>query len=634
MKINNRRYLGNKYKLLDFISETVNNECDNIETVFDVFAGTGSVASAFVDKKLITNDILYSNYLAHICWFSNQKFSEAKVKRIIEEFNKNVPTEENYMSENFSETFFSHDVCLKIGFIREEIETLYINKDINDKERAMLITSLLYACDKIANTCGHYDAYRQGVEYNNNFVMEYPEQFDNLQNNKCYCMDSNELASKVKCDLAYLDPPYNSRQYSDAYHLLENIARWEKPEVKGVAKKMDRSSLKSDYCTVKATESFADLINKLDCRYILLSYNNTSNKANDRSNAKITDEDIMRILSAKGKVKVFSRDYKAFTTGKSHNNENEERLFLCEVQKPISSPLNYTGGKAKLLPQILPLFPSKINTFVDLMCGGGNVGVNVKANKHIYNDIDSNVVGLFKLFKETDYDVLIKDIDEHIDAFGLSETNKYGYDGYNCNSSDGMAEYNKRFYPTLKNFFNSIENKDNYYYEIFFTLIIFSFNNQIRYNSKGEFNLPVGKRDFNNKMREKLKMFSDRLKQQNTVFMSIPFNQFEYDFEENDFVYVDPPYLITTAAYNENGGWTNKDETELLSYLDKLNEKGVKFALSNVLKHKGKTNTLLEEWVLKNNYLVHHLNKSYNNSNYHSKNTDKETDEVLITNYQ
>lgn len=307
MKINNRRYLGNKYKLLDFILETVNRECEDIKTVFDVFAGTGSVASAFIDKKLITNDILYSNYLSHICWFSNQKYDKNKVQNLINKFNDVQPTEENYMSLNFSDTFFSHDVCVKIGYIREEIENIYINKGINEKERAMLITSLLYACDKIANTCGHYDAYRKGVVYNNNFILEYPEQYKKLKKNECYCMDSNALSRETKCDLAYLDPPYNSRQYSDAYHLLENIARWEKPEVSGVARKMDRTSLKSDYCTTKAAAAFSDLIKNLNCKYILLSYNNTSDKANDRSNAKIADEDIIRILSAKGEVTVFSK---------------------------------------------------------------------------------------------------------------------------------------------------------------------------------------------------------------------------------------------------------------------------------------------------------------------------------------
>ena len=150
------------------------------------------------------------------------------------------------------------------------------------------------------------------------------------KNNKVFNEDANELVKKIKADVVYIDPPYNSRQYCDAYHLLENVARWEKPEVHGVAKKMDRSKLKSEYCTNKATDAFADLISNIKAKYIMLSYNNMSQKGNDRSNAKISDEDILRILRGKGKVKVFSQQYKAFTTGKSDIADNEERLFLCE----------------------------------------------------------------------------------------------------------------------------------------------------------------------------------------------------------------------------------------------------------------------------------------------------------------
>ena len=137
------------------------------------------------------------------------------------------------------------------------------------------------------------------------------------------------LVRKIVADLVYIDPPYNSRQYCDAYHLLENVARWEKPEVFGVAKKMDRTALKSKCCTRSAAEAFDDLIKQLKCKYIVLSYNNMAQKGNDRSNARISDDDIIRILSAKGEVKIFSEEYKAFTTGKSDIEDNQERLFLC-----------------------------------------------------------------------------------------------------------------------------------------------------------------------------------------------------------------------------------------------------------------------------------------------------------------
>lgn len=331
-KINNRRYLGNKYKLLPFITDVISSECDKFESFADIFAGTGAVASAYTDKKLITNDILYSNYLCHITWFSNEQFSIKKIKDYIEYFNSNIPYEENYMTKNFANTYFSDKVCSKIGFIREYIENEFKEKKINNKERAMLITSLLYGLDKIANTCGHYDAYRQNVEFIDNITLALPEPNTDLKRNECFNFDANELAKQITSDIVYIDPPYNSRQYSDAYHLVENIACWEKPNVFGVAKKMDRTLLKSKYCTNSAPSAFSELIQNLNAKYIVVSYNNMAKKGNDRSNARITDVQLLETLKTKGSVKIFSEQFKAFTTGKSNHLDNEERLFVCKCK--------------------------------------------------------------------------------------------------------------------------------------------------------------------------------------------------------------------------------------------------------------------------------------------------------------
>jgi len=217
-------------------------------------------------------------------------------------------------------------------------------------------------------------------------------------------MDTNELMTEIAADLVYIDPPYNSRQYCDAYHLLENVARWEKPEVFGIARKMDRMALKSVYCTRNATLAFEKLIDSIDAKYILLSYNNMAEKGNERSNAKISDDDIMRILQKKGTIKVFSENYKAFSTGKSDIRENQERLFLCTCygreKEIIPSALNYTGGKYKLLPQILPLFPKDADQVVDLFCGGCNVGINVNCNKVQFNDSNGYLTGILNTLKK------------------------------------------------------------------------------------------------------------------------------------------------------------------------------------------------------------------------------------------
>lgn len=328
--INNRRYLGNKYKLLDFIRGVVAGECEGVETIADIFAGTGAVSSAFADRRLITNDIMYSNYICNFAWFGAQKYNPQTIIDYVVKYNAASPKRENYMSKNFADTFFGRADCIKIGYIRGDIESSFKAGAINERERAILITSLLYAMDKIANTCGHYDAYIQGASFDKPLELYVPQASnDNNPGNMCYNTDANGLVRKITADLVYIDPPYNSRQYCDAYHVLENVARWSKPKVYGVARKMDRTKLKSDYCTIKAAEAFADLIGGINSRYILLSYNNMADKGNDRSNAKISDEDIMKILGNKGEVKVFSESYKAFSTGKTNLPENEERLFLC-----------------------------------------------------------------------------------------------------------------------------------------------------------------------------------------------------------------------------------------------------------------------------------------------------------------
>jgi len=643
--INNRRYLGNKYKLLDFIKTTIETECSGINTVADIFAGTGAVASAFLDKKIISNDMLYFNYLCHIAWFSSESYSFDKLLNMIEKYNAQSIAKDNYVSEHFANTYFSLADCRKIGYIREDIEAKYKEKKLNFRERAILLTSLMYAMDKIANTCGHYDAYRQNVKFDRTLELSMPlASTTNDENNQCFNEDANELVKCIEADLVYIDPPYNSRQYCDAYHLLENIARWEKPEVHGTARKMDRTALKSDYCTGSAPVAFERLIQNIKAKYILISYNNMAEKGNARSNAKISDKDIMRILSAKGKVKVFSKSYKTFSTGKSDIKENEERLFLCKCHEYcekvlIQSPLNYTGGKFKLLPQLLPYFPRDINLFVDLFCGGGNVGINSNCRHIILNDKNDLLRYLFGTFKNLDKAITFKTIDSIIKKYGLSDTSEYGYKYYQSDSSSGLGLYNAEKYLKLRDDFNKRtvkEVKDYDYYIMFYVLIIYAFNNQIRFNKNGEFNLPVGKRDFNEKMRNKLSVFIDRLKSGACSFKSSDFRKLNIkDWDKQTFVYADPPYLITCATYNEQEGWNETLEHELLAYLDGLHKRGIRFALSNLLRSKGKENKILLEWIKANadKYRIIYLDYSYANSNYQTKDKSTRAEEVLIVNY-
>lgn len=335
--INNRRYLGNKYKLLGWIRDVVEAHCNGVNSFFDVFSGTGSVASAFRDKRLVVCDMLYSNYLAALCWFSPMKINRKMIGTLIKHYNNlDTTAEDNYMSQNFSDTYFSHPVCQKIGYIREDVQRRFDGGELNEREFACMITSLFYAMDRISHTCGHYDSFIRDGKYKGELILKLPNNGYSLNSgNQILCSDSNIVAPQIEADVVYLDPPYNSRQYCDAYHLLENIALWQKPPVYGLAKKMDRTCMKSKYCKEgQAIQAMEELVMSLHCRYILFSYNNNGKKLQIRSNAKMSDDDILRILSLRGDVNVFTMDYRGFDAGRSIlNKDNKERLFLCSVNR-------------------------------------------------------------------------------------------------------------------------------------------------------------------------------------------------------------------------------------------------------------------------------------------------------------
>lgn len=276
----------------------------------------------------------------------------------------------------------------------------------------------------------------------------------------------------------------------------------------------------------------------------------------------------------------------------------------------IKSPLNYIGGKYKLLPQILPLFPARINNFVDLFAGGLDVSLNIKANQVICNDINHYVIGLFKYFQGMTIDDLLEVIHSSIIEYDLSKQNKEGY-------LKLRDDYNKDHTPLL-----------------LFLLICYGFNHQFRFNSKGEFNNPFGinRSSYNFNTERNLKALHERIKA--FQFTTRHFLEFDTNFmTPGDFLYADPPYLISCGSYNDGKrgfeGWTETDDANLFEKLNSLHFRGINFALSNVIRHKGLNNKELIEWA--NSYNVHYLNADYSNSNYQA--TESETIEVLITNY-
>lgn len=300
--------------------------------------------------------------------------------------------------------------------------------------------------------------------------------------------------------------------------------------------------------------------------------------------------------------------------------------------KYIKSCFNYTGGKYKLLPQIMPLIPKNINVFWDIFCGGCNVGINIEANGVKFNDKIVQLIDLYKVLQNIDINKAIIMIEQIILKYSLSDTYNNTYDKYSCDSANGLAEYNKSGYLKLREDYNKMDSDAITKNIMLYVLSVYGFNNQLRFNRKGEYNIPVGKRDFNEKVRKNFIDFVKKIKNKNIFFENNDFRNINYkEITSDDFVYVDPPYLITTATYNEQKGWTEQDEKDLLSILDLLNDNGIRFALSNVLESKGEKNQILIEWSKK--YNVYKLNYTYNNANYQKKNKCKKNVEVLITNY-
>lgn len=283
----------------------------------------------------------------------------------------------------------------------------------------------------------------------------------------------------------------------------------------------------------------------------------------------------------------------------------------------ISSPMNYIGGKYKLLPQLFPLFPDSVNTFVDLFCGGANVGINATANTIVFNDNLTFLIDLYEVFLSTPLEETISHIEGRIAEYELSITNQKGY-------------------LELREMYNNYRNPLD-----LFVLVAFSFNHQIRFNNNHQFNCPFGKDRscYNSRMKGNLVQFIKALKSKNVQFSSFNFDEFNFSqLQPGDFVYADPPYLITTGTYNDGKrgftGWNNLSEEKLLDILTGLDHQHIQFGLSNVIFHKGKTNTILRAWIEENGYHINYLNKDYSNCNYHTLDKSKNASvEVLVTNY-
>ncbi|MDU5803726.1 MAG: DNA adenine methylase [Fusobacterium periodonticum] len=334
MQLTNRRYIGSKTKLLDWIFSEIKNNTQG-KSFFDIFSGTGSIAERALSlyNKVIVNDILSSNKIIYEAFWGKEKINFCLINEYKNLFIALTNIEkENYFSENYGGKYFGLNDAKKIGYIREIIEENYKSKVLNKREFSILLASLIYSMDRIANTVGHYEAYRKISIKDDRFRFELID-LNDYQNKEIeiFQEDANSLAPKIYADIIFLDPPYNSRQYSRFYHVLENLVDWDKPELYGVALKPKPKNM-SEYCRNGAAKVFDDLISNLKCKYIVVTYNNTYNSKSSSSQNKIKLEEIKKSLNKRGVTKIFESDYKFFNAGKTDLPNHKEYLFITEVK--------------------------------------------------------------------------------------------------------------------------------------------------------------------------------------------------------------------------------------------------------------------------------------------------------------
>lgn len=294
------------------------------------------------------------------------------------------------------------------------------------------------------------------------------------------------------------------------------------------------------------------------------------------------------------------------------------------------SPLFYVGDKYKLMKQLVNLFPKEINTFYEPFVGGGTVFLNIEAKKYFINDIDKHLINIHKLLitSSKNPEKFFKDAEKIIHRYKLSHSYKKDIVPALLKrefKKTYYARFNKEGYDKLRLCVNNYQKNDSL---ILYILLIYGFNRMLRFNGGGKFNLPVGNVDFNKNVVNALNGYFYFVHDKKIYITSKDFKKFFSDkkYSKNDFVYLDPPYLISASEYNKL--WNQKSEVDLLKMIDVLDKKGVKFALSNVTHYNGSKNGLLIEWMKK--YKVHKIESNY--INYHN-NGKKIIREVLITNY-
>lgn len=595
------RYIGNKAKLLNEIDKLLEEK--NLKkqglTFCDIFSGTATVGNYYNGfYKIIANDILDFSYeyskgilLGYKSKFKKLGFNPFEYFENINYSNYTEGFCYNTFSPNAGRQYFSDDNAKYIDFIRDTIDEWYLNKKITTEEKSYLLMCLLESVSKISNVAGVYSAYLKIWDSRATKKMKF-QQIDvknTKYRNEIFCKDANELICDISGDILYIDPPYTSTQYNSQYHVLETIVRNDKPEIHGVGAHRNNDRL-SKWCKKGEVEfEFEKIIKNAKFKYILFSYSDKG---------IMTPKFIESVMKRYGKAEtyVFKRvNFVKYKSTRAVNKEIREKtkeqnhyeylFFIEKTDNPkYISPLNYIGGKFDTLDLILNNMPNNYNKCYDLFGGGSTVSINLNSKKIVYNEINTYVVELLKYLSRN------KPVDIYINI-------------QKCIKYYKLEKGNKEAYYKLREDYNKNKNE-----LLFYLLICFGFEHQIRFNSKFEFNNPCGNSGFNDEMYEKLLSFYLISNEKKIKFNAGSFDEYKNKIKKGDFVYLDPPYLGNDGVYQDGKrgfeGWTEKNEEKLYQFMEYINSIGAFFMLSNYCEHSNSNNKKLDDWVKKNKFKI------------------------------
>ena len=595
------RFLGNKESIKHEIFNLLENKglINKKFILFDAFCGSGAVADSIKGNfDVVINDILTwcvvytkGRIVANSCDFSKLGFNP------FDFFNNNDEVRHDFIYNNYSpggskRMYFSAENAGRIDYFRYQIELWKNSNMITDDEYSYLLACLIESVSFVSNTAGVYGAFLKDWDARALKPIQFikVDSCDTVYSEvKAYNKKIEDIIADVECDVLYIDPPYTQNQYGTQYHLLETLVLNDKPETSKITGSRPVTPMRSDWSKeYKANILFDKIISKTKAKHIVFSYNTDGFMSKDFIESCLKRYGIADSFICQ---KISYKKYRNWKT--TRDNEHFEYLFYVE-KKPADDviyecPLNYVGSKAKMISEIKKYMPQQAKKIIDIFGGGFNVGINLPSEYTAYNDINYFVTELIKSFRDFDtYEYLL---------YIRKLTKKYD-----------LGKGNGEAYIKARTAFNSlpIEKRDS---RFLFTLILYGFQQQIRFNSDHGFNNPAGNRWFNDKVLEKMISFSRRIKECECVFYSRDFKELDKIVDTDTFVYLDPPYRLTCGAYNDGKrgfeGWTIDHEAALFQFLDDLDSRGVPFMFSYVLENGGLTNGHIHEWLNKrDNYSI------------------------------